>query len=237
MDGNDTPSALNTELLEEGSCDDGLGGGEGVGVKQGTTDDASHDDGETTTEDGRAVAHGGSSSNGTKVGNDLGNGDRVGVEQVLVLEHGGVEILTSVGHEVEASHEEDHVSQKEPMALESDLSFGDESTSDVRASRLTNGYTFAVCLCLGKAQSEQDDQNGRACTEPEERAPSTVRGVVDKSTGEDYREKVAKGVTLLQHTTDNTASLFRTVFKCGGCKWSVMRKYKLIDEDLPAAFP
>jgi hypothetical protein len=236
MDGDDTPSTLDAELLEESSCDDGLGRGEGVGVKEGTTDDASHDDSKTATEDGRAVTHGGSSSDSTKVSNNLSDGDRVGVELVLVLEHGGVEILTSVGHEVEASHEKDHVSQKEPMALESNLSLGDESTSDIRASRLTNGYTLAICLCLGKAQSEQDDQNGRACTEPEERAPSTVRGVVDKSTGEDYSKKVAKGITLLQHSTNDTASLFRTVFKCSGCKWSVMRKYKLIDETYQQRF-
>ena len=57
VDGDYTPSALNTELFEEGSCDDGVGRGEGVWVEEGATDDGYEDDGESATEDLRAVSN------------------------------------------------------------------------------------------------------------------------------------------------------------------------------------
>ena len=221
MDGNDTPSTLDTELLEDGSCHDSLGRGEGVRVEQCTANDASHNDRKTTTEDGRAVSHGCATSDCTKVSNDLSDGNSVGVESVLVLQHSGIEVLTSVRHEVETSHQQNHVAKEEPMALEGNLSLSNEGTSNAWAARLAHSLTFAVCLCLGKAHSEQNEQYRRAGTEPEKRAPSVGSGV-DKSTSEDHSKQVSEGVTLLQHSTDETTGLLRTVLKC--CRGDVSVK-------------
>ena len=40
MDGDDAPGTLNAELFEEGGGDDGVRGGECVGIKEGAADDA-----------------------------------------------------------------------------------------------------------------------------------------------------------------------------------------------------
>lgn len=131
VDGDDSPCALDTELFEEGGGDDGGGAGIGVWVEKSTADDTDEDDAETTAEDGTAVSDGGASGHGAQVGDDLGNGDLVGGEVVLVAQHGGVEILGAVRHEVEAGHEKNHVRQQKPVALEGDLALLEEGAADV----------------------------------------------------------------------------------------------------------
>ena len=39
-------------------------------------------------------------------------------EIVLVRQHGRVQILRAMGHEVEARHKQDHVNEEQPMLLE-----------------------------------------------------------------------------------------------------------------------
>ena len=96
MDWDYAPSALDAELFEEGGCDDGMAGGVGVWVEECSTDNGDENDGETTTKDLRAVADHRTSRHGPEVGNYLSDSDGVGAEVVLVLQHGGVEILRSV---------------------------------------------------------------------------------------------------------------------------------------------
>lgn len=102
MDGNHAPGALDTELLEEGGGNDALVGDEGVGVQQDAAENTHADYAEAAAEDGGAVADDGAAGHGAEVGDDLGDGYGVGGEVVLVGEHGWVQILGAVGHEVEA---------------------------------------------------------------------------------------------------------------------------------------
>lgn len=102
MDGDNAPGALHAELLEEGGGDDAFVGHEGVRVEQRAAENAHADDAEAPAEDGGAIADDGAAGHGAEVGDDLGDGDGIGGEVVLVGEHGGVEVLRAVGHEVEA---------------------------------------------------------------------------------------------------------------------------------------
>lgn len=109
MDWDDAPCTLDAELFEERGCHDGVRGGEGVGVKESATDHADEDDGETTTENLRTVSDHGSTGHSAEVGDHLCYSHGVGTEVVLVLQHGWVEILGTMGHKVEAGHQEDKV--------------------------------------------------------------------------------------------------------------------------------
>jgi hypothetical protein len=104
VNGNHAPRTLDAELLEKRSGNDALVGHKGVGVQDGASEHAHDDDAEPTADDGGCVAHDGAAGHGAEVGDDLGDGDGVGGEVVLAGEHGGVEILGAVGHEVEACH-------------------------------------------------------------------------------------------------------------------------------------
>ena len=42
-------------------------------------------------------------------------------------------------------------------------------------------------------------------------------GGVDESTGKDHGEQVAKGVSLLKHTGDQTTCFKWNIFECRGC--------------------
>jgi len=101
------PSALHAKLLEKGGSDDFRIIDESIRVQQRTPDNRHENDGEAAAEDLRGVADDGAAGHGAEVCDDLGDGDCVGGEAELVLEHGGVEILGPMGHEVEAGHEDD----------------------------------------------------------------------------------------------------------------------------------
>lgn len=97
MDWNDTPCSLDAELLEEGSCDDGLRRSKSVWVEKSTTNDTNEDNGEATTEDLGAVPNGSTTQHGSEISHDLCDCDCVGREVELVGQHSWVEILRSVG--------------------------------------------------------------------------------------------------------------------------------------------
>ena len=97
MDGDDTPCALNAELFKESRRRDPLSVRESVRVQQGTADDADNDDAEAAAEDLAAVADQSTAGDGAEVGDDLGDGDGIVVEVVLVSEHCRVEVLGAVG--------------------------------------------------------------------------------------------------------------------------------------------
>lgn len=111
MDGDDAPGALDTELLEEGYCCDLFGTDECVGVEEAAADDANEDYGEAAPEDLGAVPYGRAACHSPKISNNLSDCDGVWGEAVLILEHGGVEILRAMGHEIEAGHQKDKVTQ------------------------------------------------------------------------------------------------------------------------------
>jgi hypothetical protein len=78
-----------------------------------------------------------------------------------------VEILASVRHEVEAGHEADEVDQEKPVLLQSDLALSDECACNAWTSSRALGLTLAERLGLGQAQTEEDDEDRRAGSEPE----------------------------------------------------------------------
>ena len=167
MDGDDAPRALDAKLLEESSGHDALVGHERVRVQQSTADDADEDDAEATAEDGGAVPNHCSAADGPEVGHDLRDGDGVGREVVLVGDHGGVEVLRAVRHEVEAGHKEHHIDQEEPVPLEGNFSFLEEDLGGI-GCLFADSLAFKVGIRLREPETEEDDQDGGPSTEPEE---------------------------------------------------------------------
>lgn len=96
MNRDDTPGTLHTELLEESSCHDLVGGDISVWVQQGSSNNADYDNREATTEYLTGPATKGAASHRAKVGNDLGDSNGVGGEVKLVLKEGRVEVLRAV---------------------------------------------------------------------------------------------------------------------------------------------
>lgn len=213
MNGYNTPGALDGELFEEGGGDDPLVGDESVGVEQGTTDDAHHDDTKPTTKDLGAESNNGTSGDGAHVGDNLRHGDLVCVESELVLEQCRVQILRAVRHEVEAGHEQDQVDENEPVTLQRDLSFLYEGFADaaVRATQLLVGD---VGVGLGHEQPPDDEEGGRRGAEPVQRSPA-VRCRVHEGAGKGGGQEIARGVTLLQHTAEQATGLVGDVFESG----------------------
>lgn len=173
VDGDDAPGALDAELLEKGGGHDGVGADKGVRVEEGATDDAAADDAEAAADGLGEEADDGAAGHGAEVGDDLGNGDLVGREVELVLQHGRVEILAAVAHEVEAGHEEDEVGEEHPVLADGDAALLEEDGADGDAvvGALSLGL-FADTLALtvdggfGHHETEDDEEHGRAGTEP-----------------------------------------------------------------------
>ena len=126
VDGDDPPGALDAELFEKGRGYDFGVADVRVGVEDGAADDGDDNDGEAPAEDLRAVADDRAACHGAEVGDDLGDGDGVSGELVLILQHERIEVLGTVGHEVESGHEEDKVDKEEPVLLNGDAAFGEE---------------------------------------------------------------------------------------------------------------
>lgn len=72
---------------------------------------------------------------------------------------------TTSYHEIESSHEQDEVGQKNPMSPQSDFSFFDKGRSNARAV-CANLLAFDERLSLWKHQAKNDDENRRASAEP-----------------------------------------------------------------------
>ena len=88
-------------------------------------------------------------------------------------------------HEVEPSHQEHKVNQEQPVLLESDLAFGDECAG-YASIRMSNGISLTVGLGLWQAETERNNQNWWASSEPEKRSPA-MRCGVNQPSGEDRR--------------------------------------------------
>lgn len=115
---------------------------------------------------------------------------------------------------VHSSHEENEVAEEQPVSFEGDLALGDESFRNVAVS-LADGHALVKRVSLGKAQTEYNDKDWWTSAEPEKGTPS-VAGGVDEAAGKGRCEEVAEGVTLLQHTGDETSGSFRAIFECSG---------------------
>ena len=89
--------------------------------------------------------------------------------------------LATVRHEVETSHEKDHVAEEEPVLAEGDFAFGQECACDVTLGS-SESLPVTVGLCFWQAQTENDDQDWRACSEPEQWTPAVGSGV-DEAAG------------------------------------------------------
>lgn len=196
MDGDDAPGTLDAELLEKGRRHDGLVPREAVGVQEGGADDAADRDAEAPPYRLAAESHNGTARHGAQIGDDLRHRHLRFGEPELVLEHGGVQVLRAVAHEVEASHEENEVAEQKPVALQSNFAFADEDGPG-RLPRLAGfpaqALPFPEDLGLGEQQAETDEENGRTSGEPVQ-GPPRVRCSIDETAGEGGAEKVTKGV-------------------------------------------
>ena len=115
MDWDHAPCALHTKLLKVGRGHDLFVANEAIRVQYCTTDDRDEDNREAASEDLGGVPDEGTARHSAEISDHLCDGDGIGGEVVLVLQHGRVDILRTVGHEVEASHEKDQVHEEEPV--------------------------------------------------------------------------------------------------------------------------
>ena len=211
MDRNDAPCPLHAELFEERGCHDLVCADESVRVEQRAANDGDEDDAEPAAKDLRAIPHNGPAGHGPEISDDLGDGDGVGGEVVLVLDHERVEVLRAVGHEVEAGHEEDEVDEEDVVFLEGNTAFGEEGAGDATVG-FAHGFSLPVGGCFGQAEPEDDDEDGWAGAEPEEGAPAVGGGVYEAAC-EGGCEEVAECVALLQHAADQASGSLRTVLQ------------------------
>lgn len=181
VNGDDTPGALDAELLEECRGHDGLAAHKTVGVEQRRTDDAAANNAKPSPQRLRREAHDRTAQHRTQVRHDLCDGDLVLAKLELVLQHGRVQILTAMAHKVEARHEEDEVGEQQPVVLEGDLALLDEDLADalglVVARLLAQALALEVRVGLGEHETEDDEEEGRAGAEPEQGAPVVAGGV------------------------------------------------------------
>ena len=131
------------------------------------------------------------------------------------MQHGRVEVLATVRHEIEAGHDEDEVDQEDPVSFDGHFAFSEESTGDAGAGTVPSGDAVAIGLGFREHEAEGDDEDGWAGAEPVEWSPA-VGGGVNKAAGEGGREEVAEGVALLQHTRDDSAGFGRAIFEGSG---------------------
>ena len=147
MDGDDAPCALDAELFKECGRHDRFVANKGIGIQQSAANDADEDDGKSSTEDLATEADDCTSRHGTQIRYHLGDGHGIGGEVVLVLNHERVNILTAMRHEVEARHEQNEVDEEQPVPLQGDFAFGEESVGDVPVGlphrrTITEGFGF-----------------------------------------------------------------------------------------------
>ena len=68
-------------------------------------------------------------------------------------------------HKIHARHQKNKIDQKEPMPLESNFAFLDESLPDIVTGR-PNTLALDVRISLGQEQSKNDEQHRRCSAEP-----------------------------------------------------------------------
>ncbi len=81
--------------------------------------------------------------------------------------------------------------------------------------RLSDTLTLLEGFGFWKAETEDDEQNGRARTKPIQRSPA-VASCVHKRPGKDSCKKISEYVSNLQYPREETTSRRRTVFECSG---------------------
>ena len=81
------------------------------------------------------------------------------------------------------------------MFLERDAAFGEEGVGYTTLG-FADGIAFSVGCGFWEAQTEDDDEDWWACTEPKEGTPA-VGCRIDKATGESCGEEIAERVALL----------------------------------------
>ena len=114
-------------------------------------------------------------------------------------------------HEVEASHEENQVYQQQPMTFQRHFAFSNERPPDI-STLVPDELTLLERIGFWQTETEDDEQNRRAGTEPIQRTPA-VRRSIDKTPRKCCRQKVPKSVSLLQHTRNNTTCRMRAVLQ------------------------
>jgi hypothetical protein len=108
VDGDDSPCALDTELDEEGTGGEGAeGGGEVPEGEEAKGPNTGGHHRQSTSEVLRDVSSDDTSSDGSTVTRDRGEGCVAGTKSFSDVDVGRVEVLRSVTEEVKPSHEED----------------------------------------------------------------------------------------------------------------------------------
>ena len=97
------------------------------------------------------------------------------------------------------------------MSPQCNFPFGNKCLPDI-ALLVSDRVTFYVCIGLRQAESEDDNQNGRAGAEPEEWAPA-VRSGVDKTSRKCRGQKIAERIALLQHARNDSTSFLRAILE------------------------
>ena len=100
------------------------------------------------------------------------------------------------------------------------LSERDGAFRQKRAGYAAVGFPHSGSIAIGcgfrQAETEDDDQDGRAGAKPVQWPPAVGCGVYE-SAGEGCSQEVPECITLLQHTGDETASCLRAVFEGSRC--------------------
>ena len=175
VDGNYTPSTLDTELLEKRGGHNSIITDKTVGVQKSTTNNAAADDGEATAHRLTAVSHNGTTSHSTKIGDNLSDSDLALAETKLALQHGRIQILRSVTHKVETGHEQNKIDEHHPVTLDGHFAFPEENAANilaVRAGLFAETFTFEVGIGLGEEKTPDDPDNWWAGAEPVQRTPA-----------------------------------------------------------------
>lgn len=100
------------------------------------------------------------------------------------------------------------------MAFDSHLSFREKCGTDSAGNALTNPLPAPKRLCFGQAKTEDDEQHGRAGSEPEEWPPAVLGGV-DETPRECGHEQITKRISLLQQARDDPPSFWGAILQRG----------------------
>jgi len=112
------PSTLHKELLKESSGHDPIVSHENPSRDKRRPTNRRKDNTQSATKKGRRVPDDGSPANSPQIGHDSNHrrlSDRI---SELSLQESGVQILRSVRHKVESSHQQDEITQPECMMLQ-----------------------------------------------------------------------------------------------------------------------
>ena len=139
----------------------------------------------------RQMAEDEAAGDGAQIGDDDDPADRPGIEIVLLLQEGRIEILRAVAEQVEAHHQHDHVDDQSPM-------LGDRLPQGGLRMRLRRleGWRF-----WNAAADEQHEESGQDA-EQEHRPPAdrivAERSAIEQAIG-DRGEQEAGRVAALQN--------------------------------------